>query len=298
MTRMTKTRATLCVLAAGALWGCISLFVRHLSAAGLSSGDIAAVRLAVGALGMLVVILVVDRKLLRIRLRDLWMFVGTGIVSITFFNLCYFTCITMSEASIAVVLLYTSPIFVMLMSALFFKERVTKRKVAALALTFIGCTLVAGVLGGTVALPPAALAAGIASGFFYATYSIFGRKALERYDSLTITFYTFAVGTLASPFTSDLPGLVARTAADPSLIAWYAGLGVFCTIAPYLLYTVGLKHLEPSKAAIFATMEPLVGSLLGIFAYGESTGPLKITGMALILASVLLANTDESAPEE
>lgn len=288
---MNQGKATTCVLTAGALWGCISLFVRQLSAAGLSAMDIAAVRTGVGALGVLLVILVVNRELLRIRLRDLWMFVGTGIVSITFFNLCYFTCITMSEASIAVVLLYTSPIFVMIMSAIFFRERITRRKVVALGMTFVGCTLVAGVFGGKVELPPAALAAGIASGFFYATYSIFGRKALERYDSLTVTFYTFVLGAVAGAVIGDVPGIVSRAVVQPVLLGWYAGLGVFCTILPYLLYTVGLKYLETSKAAIFATMEPVVGSLLGIFAYGESAGVQKIAGMVLILLAVALANT-------
>ena len=292
--RMNQGKATACVLIAGALWGCISLFVRHLSAAGLSAMDIAAIRTGVGALGMLVVILAINPKLLRIRLRDLWMFVGTGIVSITFFNLCYFTCITMSEASIAVVLLYTSPVFVMIMSAIFFKERVTRRKVVALVMTFVGCTLVAGVFGGKVELPPAALAAGVASGFFYATYSIFGRKALERYDSLTVTFYTFVLGALAGAFIGDIPGIIGSTRAQPTLLGWYAGLGVLCTILPYLLYTIGLKHLETSKAAIFATIEPVVGSLLGIFAYGESVGVQKTAGMVLILLAVVLANTGES----
>ena len=295
MFRMSKTKATTFVLVSGALWGCISLFVRHLSAAGLSSMDIAAIRMFVGAFGMLVVVLAVDRSRLRIRLRDLWLFAGTGIVSITLFNLCYFTCMTMSEASIAVVLLYTSPVFVMLMSALFFKERITARKVVALVLTICGCTLVAGILGGAVMLPPAALAAGIASGFFYATYSIFGRKALERYDSMTITFYTFVAGAFASSLLGDIPGIAASAAAQPSLLLWYAGLGVLCTIVPYLLYTAGLKELEPSRAAIFATVEPLVGSLIGIFAYGESVGIQKIVGMALILLAVVLTGSDEKA---
>ena len=88
---MSKAKATICVLVAGALWGCISLFVRELSAAGLSYMDIAAVRVMVSAVGMLIVVLVVDRSLLRIRLRDIWLFVGTGIISLTLFNLCYFT---------------------------------------------------------------------------------------------------------------------------------------------------------------------------------------------------------------
>jgi drug/metabolite transporter (DMT)-like permease len=271
--------------------------VRELSAAGLSSMDISCVRMVVGAIGMLAVLLVVDRKLLRIRIRDLWLFVGTGIVSVSLFNVCYFTCMNMSETSIAVVLLYTSPIFVMLMSAIFFKERVTKRKVIALAATFVGCVLVAGLLGGSVALSPAALGAGIASGFFYATYSIFGRVALERYDTLTITFYTFLMGAIACSLLGR-PAVIAETAiAQPPLLLWYVGLGVFCTILPYLLYTAGLKHLETSKAAIYATVEPVVGSLLGIFAYGESVGAQKIAGMVLILAAVVLANSEQASEE-
>ena len=289
---MNRTKATICVLAAGALWGCISLFVRRLDAAGIAAIDVASVRMVVGAIGMLAVILVTDRSKLRIRLRDCWMFAGTGIVSITLFNICYFTCMTISEASIAVVLLYTSPIFVMLMSALFFKERISKRKVAALVLTFAGCVLVAGLFGGSVQLTPLALFAGIASGFFYATYSIFGRVALERYDTLTITFYTFVAGAIACLVLGNPASIVDAAASQPDLIAWYLGLGVVCSLLPYLLYTAGLKYLETSKAAIFATVEPVVGSLLGILAYGESVGVQKIAGIALILAGVILVNAD------
>lgn len=292
---MSKTRATICVLLAGALWGCISLFVRRLDAAGLSSFDISAVRMVVGAVGMLCIVLVVDRRLLRIRLRDAWLFVGTGVISLTLFNVCYFTCISISEASIAVVLLYTSPIFVMALSAVFFKEQITKRKVLALAMTFLGCALVAGIFGGAVRLGPQALAVGIASGFFYATYSIFGRVALKRYGTLTITFYTFVAGSIASLALGNPAQVASVIATDASLAPWALGLGLACTLAPYLLYTTGLAHLEASRAAILATVEPLVGSLLGILAYGESAGPVKIAGMLLILAAVVLANSEQGA---
>ena len=288
---MNGMKATACVLGAGALWGCISLFVRALNAAGLSAIEICGIRMAVGVAGMLVVLLVVDPGKLRIRLRDTWLFAGTGVVSVTLFNLCYFTCIQISEASIAVVLLYTSPIWVMLLSALFFRERITGRKVVALGLTFAGCALVAGVLGSSVQLSPFALFIGVASGFFYATYSIFGRVALARYDTLTITFYTFAFGLAACLAAGDPAHTVAVAAADPALAAWYVGLGICCTILPYLLYTTGLEHLEPSRAAILATIEPLVAGLIGIFVYGEGTGAAKLVGMALILAAVVLANT-------
>jgi len=287
---MDKRKATACVIAAGILWGCISLFVRALNTVGLSAMDISCVRMVVGAACMLIVLLVVDRSALRIRLRDLWMFVGTGIVSVTLFNWCYFTCIGLSEASIAVVLLYTSPIFVMLMSALLFRERITGRKVAALCLTFAGCVLVAGILGGAVQMTPVALASGVASGFFYALYSIFSRVALRRYDPLTITFYTFVLGAVATVLLGN-PGAIVDAIAANGQVPWlYLGLGILCTVLPYLLYTTGLRGMETGRAAILVTVEPLVGALIGIFVFAESTDPMKLAGMLLIFAAIVLLN--------
>ncbi|MDO4890477.1 MAG: DMT family transporter [Coriobacteriaceae bacterium] len=290
---MDTKKATICVIAAGALWGCISLFVRALNAAGLSAIDISCVRMVVGVACMLLVLLAVDRDALRIRVRDLWLFAGTGIVSVTFFNWCYFTCIELSEVSIAVVLLYTSPVFVMLMSALFFKERITARKLVALACTFAGCVLVAGVVGTGVQIGPLALGMGVASGFFYALYSVFSRVALRRYDPLTITFYTFAMGSVACLLLADPPAIAGTLAANPQVIWLCVGIGIMCTVFPYILYTIGLRGMETGRAAILATVEPLVGAIIGIFVFAESTDLAKLAGMALILAAVLVLNTGQ-----
>lgn len=295
---MNAKTATLCVLAAGVLWGCISLFVNAMTAAGLTSFQISGVRMIVGTVGMALVLLVTDRKKFRIRPRDIWMFIGTGFISLTLFNICYFACIQMSEASVAVVLLYTSPVWVMLMSAVAFKERITPKKLIALVMTFAGCALVAGIVGGAVQLTPIALAVGVASGIFYALYSIFGQVALKQYDTMTVTFWTFAIGMVASFFISDHMGTIAIASGQPTLWLIFLGIGVLCTIAPFLLYTLGLKNMETGRAAILATAEPLVGALLGIFAYGESAGPVKIAGMLLILASVILLNVGDKKPSE
>ena len=289
----TAGLATASVLGAGVLWGLISVFVRALTAAGLTSLQISAVRLVVGALGMALVLLVRDRSLFRIRPRDLWMFVGTGLVSILLFNACYFTGIQQGEASVAVVLLYTSPIFVMLMSAVIFHESVTPRKLVALVVTFAGCVLVSGVLGGGFTLTPWLLLLGIGSGFFYATYSIFGRFALRRYDPLTVTFYTFLVGAIGAIPLGNVSGALPIIMGDPATLAWCVGIGIVSTIMPYILYTWGLAHMETGRAAILATSEPLVGALLGILAYGESSDPLKLAGMALIFAAVVMLNVGE-----
>ncbi|MDO4502147.1 MAG: EamA family transporter [Coriobacteriia bacterium] len=298
---MGAGRASALVLVAGVLWGVIGVFTKALTAAGLSSVEITAVRMFVGTAGMLAVILLTDRSKLRIQLRHLWMFVGTGIVSLVLFNVCYFTCIQLSEVSIAVILLYTSPLWVTLMSAVLFRERLTGRKLAALAMALVGCALVAGLTGGGLALSPLSLGLGLASGFFYALYSIFGRVALEHYASETVTFYTFLMGAVCLVFLGSPGHIAGVVAADPGAGLWCIGIGLVCTIAPYLLYTKGLKRMETGRAAILATAEPLVGAVLGICAFGETAGPAKLCGMALILVAVVLLNlparTDADAAE-
>ena len=287
---MDERKAALSVLAGGALWGLISIFVRALTAVGFSSLEISCIRMLTGTAGMFLVLFFRDRSKLKISLRDIWMFIGTGIVSVVLFNVCYFSTIQRSEASITVVLLYTSPIFVMLMSALIFKERITVKKIIALSMTLLGCVLVAGLLGGRVRLTADVLALGIGSGFFYAAYSIFGQFALKKYDTMTVTFYTFLMGAIASVPISRPFRLFRMIEQQPKSILWCIGIGVFCTILPYLLYTAGLKHMEAGRAAILATIEPLVGALLGILAYHESAGMLKVIGMLLIFSAVILLN--------
>ncbi|MBQ2640880.1 MAG: DMT family transporter, partial [Lachnospiraceae bacterium] len=111
--------APVLILTAGTLWGSMGLFVRRLGSggAGLSSVEIVQMRCIVAALLLFFYMLVRDRDALRIRLRDLWCFLGTGLCSIIFFNLCYFRTIQMTSLSIAAVLLYTAPAFVIALSA-------------------------------------------------------------------------------------------------------------------------------------------------------------------------------------
>ncbi len=89
-----------------------------------------AVRSTVAAILYFFWLLFTDRAAVRVRLQDLWYFVGTGIFSVLFFNWCYFNAISLSALSVAAVLLYTSPVFVMLLSALCFQEPITPARSA------------------------------------------------------------------------------------------------------------------------------------------------------------------------
>ena len=290
---MERSKPALAVIAAGVTWGVISLFVRRLSAAGLSPLQISLIRMVTSAVCFFPLMALRDPARLRIRLRDLWMFVGTGIVSVVLFNSLYFYTTVQSQASVAVVLLYTSPAFVLLLSALLFRERITRRKLLCLGMTVLGCALVGGVLGGSCRLTGRVLLAGLGSGFFYALYTIFARLALKRYDSMTVTAYTFLLGALGSLPLGKAADTASILAASPVLLLSCLGIGLVSTVLPYVLYTWGLQRMDSGRAAILVAVEPLVGAVLGMACYGEPHDLPKLAGILLILGAILLLNRPE-----
>jgi len=282
------TVSIILILLAAVCWGVIGIFTRALSDAGVTPLQITAVRCLVTTVLLVGYMLIADRSLLRVRLRDLWMFFGTGICSILFFNVCYFYTQSVTSLSVAAILLYTSPFFVMLISAVVFRERITAAKLIALAAAFGGCVLITGVLGGGGAVSLTAVLAGVGSGLGYGLYSIFGKLALRRYDILTVTVYTFIFAAAGSvPFCSPLP-LAYTLGGTPSLVFHALLLGVMCTLLPFVLYTKGLSGIDSGKASVVAYAEPVVATLTGALVFGEPITWEKTAGVLLVMAAIIL----------
>ncbi len=277
---------------AGICWGCISLFIRPLAAYGFASIQMLFFRAFLSSFFLLVFFLIKDRKLLKIELKDIWMFIGTGVISLTFFSLCYFKTILEVGTSVAVVLLYTSPIFVLFMSFVLFKEKITKRKTFAIILTFAGCLLVSGVFeAGAKSITLKGFLIGICAGLGYALYSVFSRFALKKYNALTVTFYTFVFSSVSVLPFIHIENIFLLFNFNAVLLV--CGIALICSTLPYIFYTTGLSGLETGKAAILVTVEPLVGTLIGCFVWKENLSLLMILGIVLIFASVTILELPE-----
>jgi drug/metabolite transporter (DMT)-like permease len=293
---MTRKLAYLSIISAAFLWGIIGLFVSRLYALGFTPTQVVAVRMLCACLLLVGYASWQNRKLFRIRFVDLKYFVGTGIVSVVMLNLCLFTAIQETSISVATILLYTAPAFVTLFSRLLFKESLSLRKVMALLATLTGCALVVGFLPyGDETVTSWGLLLGLGAGFFYALYSIFGKYALQRHDPLTVTVYTFLLASLAiTPF-SQL-GSALPLFREPETWLMILGLGFLSTMLAFLLYTRGLQKIESSRAAIIATLEPVVASLMSFWVFGETLNGWQYAGIGLVLAAVLLVQ--QPAPQQ
>ena len=285
---MKKYLPHISILAAGILWGMIGLFNRHLLAGGFSPKTIVLVRNFGGFALMTLLFLVMDRSIFRIKARHLPIFLGTGVVSVVLFTLLYFSCQQQCSLAVAAILLYTAPAFVMLMSALFFRETITKRKLLALAAAFLGCVAVSGILSGGLSVTALGLLMGIGSAFFYALYSIFARLALAHYQPLTVTYYTFVCAGIASLFVENPVTALTLLGSAPIMPILALGLVVVSTVLPFVLYTRGLAQMEGGKASILASVEPVAAAVVGILAFGEPLSLGVVAGLACILLSVCI----------
>ena len=277
--------ACACILAAAALWGVIGLWNRRLLASGLSPTTIVTVRNLGGMLLLSANFAVKDRNVFRVRREHLKYFFGTGVISVVLFTACYFSCQKICSLAVASVLLYTAPSFVVILSAILWREPVTGKKLTALGLTLVGCACVCGVFSQDLTVTGTGILLGLGAGFFYALYSIFGRYALAHYDSMTVTVWTFLFAGPASLVFLRPAELAALT---PSAWLTAAGLVVFSTVLPYILYTKGLSQVESGRASIMASLEPVVASLAGVLVFGEPMGLLTAAGIALVLAGVII----------
>ena len=282
------------VLIAGVSWGLIGVFTKAIDRLGFTEMQMLFVKGVLATAVLLVITFFKDRSQLKLKnWKDIRYFVGTGIISFTFFSWAYMKAVNLTSLGVAAVLLYTAPTFVMLFSILLFGEKMTKTKGIVLLMTFVGCILVTGLLEGGAAFTWQGIAIGLAAGVGYALYSIFGTYAIKAgYGSLTISFYTFLMATITMSFLVE-PVAVVTKITEMGQWPLTVSFALLTTVVPYLTYTKGLSGLPASKASVTATIEPVVAAILGIVVFHESVTMLKLTGIVLVLSSVAVMSRQE-----
>lgn len=283
-----KNKGAIYALGAGVSWGVsLGIFARAMTALGFSAMQVSAVRTTISAITFVLLALMRERSAFRIRLRDGWIFLCTGVISVTCFCYLYFTSTANCSLAVAGILQYTAPIWVVLFSALLFRERITRVKAVAMTVAITGCVLVSGITKGVDNISVLGIVTGALSGVTYATYTIFTRFAVPKYSTTTINLYTFLVASLSSLVMAGPVRTIAAVCTPEVLPTAIIG-GLFCAAVPYYLYTHALELLDNGKASILATVEPVIATAVSVFYFHEPLGLPAFIGILLILGAIIL----------
>ena len=288
-----KKRAILYIAIAGILWGSSGIFFNLLRPFGFTPLHMTAMRGGVAGIVMPLYLLITNRKLFRAPWKEVPLFLGSGLMMYGA-AACYYAAIDASSVSTAVILMYTSPVFVLIYSVLFLREKLTVVKGLAVALVVVGCALVSGITGG-MDLSFWGVVLGFGAAITYSAYNVFTKYAmLRKNNSLTATAYAFMVMGIMAVSTCNPGELVAITATDPVvIIPLILGIGLCTCVGPYFLYTLAMRELPAGTASALGIVEPLAATIFSVVLFHEVLSVPAIIGIVLVLGAVVMLSKGE-----
>lgn len=270
----------------GFFWATLGIFTNALYEAGLSSPQISLLRLTLGAIFLFIYCLITDRSMLRITKKGLIVCILLGLFCQALFNLSYVNAINRMGVSISAVFLYTSPLFMAILSKIVYKEKINAFKIFSLILTILGAFFAA--TGGN--LDPTILASigtlfGFMAAFFYSIMPFISNSALKENKNVTIVLYSFIFGALfLLPFAH--PTQIVQSLNSFSILLNVIGLGLFPACLAFLFFYSGIsKDVQFSIVGIFSSTELIFSQIFGWTLFHEEFSVLRLIGILLMVAS-------------
>ena len=233
---------------------------------------------------------------LRMRRRDLGVLLAAVVVGIWLNQIGFVYSLKFTTASTAALVFGTLPIFTILCATATRVERLSKRFVAAAAVSFAGVALVAAGAEGAVAGSPTGIALALLGAATWAVYSVAIAPLMRRYSPFRISAVALLLG---APMTlaSATPQLATQEWDFPPLI-WviFAIAVVGPLVITNILWFSALHHVGPSRASLYANLQPFLGAIFALLILSERMTALQVAGGLGIAAGIALARPRAEIP--
>lgn len=247
--------------------------------------------------GILLVIyaLLFAREVFKIKKEHLIWFILNG-VSFGFISVCNYCSIYYINASVATVLLYTLPVFTVILGRFMLKEKFTLPKTIAVILVFIGCVGIINLsnIDAIAAQPDLyilgipsvvfGIIIGLMSGLLSALYTIFTRKLNQWYEGWTVNSWCYFLGFPVFFFVGAGPICTYDWSFQPALFLLVMSL---IGLAAYSLYSISMHYIDAGKASLLVTLDPAMSVTMCVFILGESLSVTQFLGCIFVAAGII-----------
>ena len=205
-----------------------------------------------------------------------WIFLGACCVCTT--NVLFAVANKMTTAANSIVLEYTAPIFVILLSAIFLRRRPDRLDMAACAVVFLGvlCFFLESLGGGHLSGDLLALLSGVTYG------GVFMLNEVPDGDPISSVFWSAVMSTLIG-----LPHMVQQPRLEGTALVSMLVLGVFQVGLAFVFLTVGLKTTPSITASLVTGIEPVLNPVLVAVFYHEYMGVFSVIGACIVIVGVV-----------
>jgi drug/metabolite transporter (DMT)-like permease len=220
---------------------------------------------------------------------DRWRLIGLGLVGYYLSSFLDFLGLQYISVGLERLILFLTPTFVLLVTALVFKRRIGRIEWAALAVSYCGIFLVfahdlAGGAGSTVIGSLFVLGSAIS----YAIYLLFTGEMVKRIGSLRLVAYAMCVSSAACIFQFFLLR-PASLLIQPAPVYWLSLVnGVLCTILPVFMTMIAVQRIGATTASQAGMIGPVSTLFLGALILGEPITAIQLAGTALVIGGIYM----------
>ncbi|MFC7153901.1 DMT family transporter [Halomarina halobia] len=285
-----ETVGTALVVSSAVGFGTLAVLGEYAFAAGLNVVSVLALRFSLAAALIWPPLAFVRRRAgdlasLRLRGRTLAIAVLLGLVGYTGQSALFFLGLRYLTAGMTTIVLYTYPVFVLLLSTTVLGEPLTRRDLLALPLALGGVVLITG--ADPAGVDPTGVLIVLGGAVVYSLYIVVGRVALDSTDGAVLSAYVMPAAAVSFLAVGSASG---QLSLPTSQLGWAAvlGIAVLATVIPVSTFFLGLRRVGPSRAGIVSTVEPAVAVALGAVLLDEPVTLVTLVGGALVLVGVAL----------
>ncbi len=221
--------------------------------------------------------------------KNLWVLLVTGaFIGINWILL--FESYKYTTVAVATLCYYMAPIFVTVASAIFYKEKLTAKKLVCILSATVGMVLVSGVISGEQigSSQITGILLGLGAAVFYASVTLISKKVkdISSFDMTLVQLLTAAV--VVMPYSLAFEKINLSNAGVTAFLLVFL-VGILHTGIAYAMYFTSVKNLEAGKVAIFSYLDPIIAILLSVIILKEEMTLPTAIGAILILLSTLIS---------
>lgn len=235
---------------------------------------------------------------LRLSPREVPFLAIFGVFGLAAVHFTYFKAISYTNVATAILLEYLAPILVLVFSIAFLGERWTWSLPVGVALSITGCALVVGAASpGGLSVSLRGVAWGLAAAGFFALYSLLGKHASQRYSPWRLLVFGLGFATLF--WLVYLRGIasIVEMMSTPGGAAAVVYVALVSTIIPFSAFLKALHYIDPTRATVTATLEPVIAGIAAWVLLGETFDTMQLAGGVCVIVAILVVQRPARALE-
>ena len=270
------------VAAGAAMFALGGNLARYLLDDGVSAVRLSQLRSAGSLIVVAIALAIVRPHLMRVRRDELPQLAFLGICGLALVHATYYAAIDRLEIGVALVIQYTAPLILLVWLRVRYGRRLAPSLWGAVALSIAGCFLVVRAYDPG-ALDGLGVAAAVGAALTFAIYMVASERAGQRHEPVTTLLWAFLFASLFWAVVQPW-----WTFPFDRLDVWLAvGVILVGTLFPFICVVAALRHIPAPRAAIAATLEPVLAAIFAWFMHDEELAAVQISGGVVVLVAVL-----------